>query len=423
MPCTCLLTGTILRTMAERLPVVVVVIPTYNEAESIEEMVKVLCSEIFPSVKNFNCQLLIVDDTSPDGTWKIVRDLQKKYKKLHLLLNQTKAGIGTAYVKGFRYAMKQLGAEVVIEFDGDFQHPPTDIPKLLDKIEGGADYVLGSRNVKGGSVPASWGFKRTFFSKVGGGLVARFILFFPGKAFFRVTDPTTGLKASRVKGFVDNMDMGHLYSKSFGYKLEFLFKMVKLGAKVAEIPLKFGLREKGESKITSQTAQEIFKTVVKLRFNDPTTKKFLKFGTVGGLGFVINAVALEVFRASPVTDLLAQRFVAYKDTPFLSLFVSQSGWAGALAAELAIISNFLLNNFWTFAEDKIVHPLKFLWKFLQFNVTSFGAVIIQFVVIGLATILLGDTALVRQLSLVFAVAFLIIPYNWVMYNVVIWKKK
>ncbi len=408
--------------MAERLPVAVVVIPTYNEAESIGEMIQTLCRDIFPGVKNYNCQLLIVDDTSPDETWKIVHDLQKKYKKLHLLLNKTKGGIGNAYIKGFRYAVKQLGAEAVLEFDGDFQHPPTDIPKMLDKLAAGYDYVLGSRNVKGGSIPKSWGFKRVFFSKIGGGLVARFILFFPGKFFWKITDPTTGLKASRVKGFVDKMDMDHLYTRGFGYKMEFLYKMVKLGAKVTEIPLKFGLREKGKSKITSQTAGDIFKTIIRLRLNDPATKKFLKFGLVGGLGFVINAVALEVFRHSQITVNLAAYFARYNNGPVMSLFVSQSGWAGALAAELAIISNYILNNFWTFAEDKIVHFFKFFWKFLQFNITSFGAVIIQFVVIGIATLIFDDTVLVRQLALVFAVAFLIIPYNWLMYTKVIWKK-
>jgi dolichol-phosphate mannosyltransferase len=408
--------------MAKKLPTAVVVIPTYNEAESIGEMIDVLCGKIFPGIKTHNCQLLVVDDTSPDGTWKIVEQKAKRYKNLHLLLNKTKAGIGAAYVKGFRHAMSKLGADVVIEFDGDFQHPPATVPKLLEKIDAGYDYVLGSRNIKGGSIPKSWGFRRMFFSKVGGGLVARFILFFPGKNFFKITDPTTGLKASRVKGFVERLPLDNLISKSFGYKLEFLYRMTKLNAKVAEIPLKFGLREKGESKITSQTAKEIFLTIIKLRLSDPATKKFLKFAIVGFIGFVVNAVTLELFRASELTAQLASYFEGVNGNPVIALFTSQSGWSGALAAEMAIISNFILNNFWTFAEDKITTPFKFFWKFLQFNLTSFGAVIIQFVVIGLATAVFGDTALVRQLALVGSIAFLIIPYNWLMYNLVIWKK-
>ncbi len=399
-------------------PVAVVVIPTYNEADSIEMMIDTLCGEIFPKVDNWKCLLLIVDDTSPDGTYKIVQKKQKQYKNLHLLLNKQKIGIGGAYVKGFRYAMKMLGADVIIEFDGDFQHPPKTIPQMLKEIDKGADYVLGSRNIQGGSVPNSWGFKRRFFSQIGGGLVARTILFFPTKAFFQITDPTTGLKASRVEGFVNKMDMDHLYSKQFGYKLEFLYKMVKLGAKVKEIPLQFGLRETGESKITSQTAKDIFRSVILLRWNDPTTKKILKFGTVGFIGYIVNALALEFFRRNGVTSLLATKFGHIN-----SLLANPSSWAGALAAEVAIISNFLWNNFWTFAEDKFVNPLKMLLKFLQFNLTSLGAVLIQFLVIGLATLLLGDTTLVRQAFLVIAIGFFVMPYNWLMYTLVIWRKK
>jgi len=388
----------------------VVVIPTYNEAGSIAEMIETLCGEVFPAISGWDCRLLIVDDTSPDGTYKTVQKLQKKYQNLSLFLNAAKVGIGGAYVKGFRHAMKELKADVVIEFDADFQHPPTDIPKLLKKIDEGYDYVLGSRKIKGGSNPKGWGFKRVFFSEVGG-FVGRMIMFFPFKPFFQVTDPTTGLKASRVKGFADRMDMDHLYSQKFGYKFEFLYQMVHLKAKIAEIPLKFGLRTKGESKIAPDTAKDIFLTAIKLRFYDPFTQKFLKFGTVGFIGFLVNAVSLELFRASAISATLA----AFAGSP--------SAWAGALAAEAAIISNYLLNNFWTFADDKITNPLRLILKFLQFNLTSLGAVVIQFAVIGASTWIFGDTALVRQVSLVLAIGFLILPYNWMMYNLIIWRKK
>jgi dolichol-phosphate mannosyltransferase len=114
-----------------KLPIAVVVIPTYNEAGTIGEMIDALCGEVFPKIKDWQCKLLVVDDTSPDGTYKIVQKKQKQYKDLELYLNPTKAGIGGAYVKGFRFAMKELKANVVIEFDADFQHPPKDIPVLL----------------------------------------------------------------------------------------------------------------------------------------------------------------------------------------------------------------------------------------------------------------------------------------------------
>lgn len=391
----------------EKFPVAVVVIPTYNEAESIGKMIDTLCGDVFPKIKSWNCKLLVVDDTSPDGTYKIVQAKQKKYKNLELYLNPTKAGIGGAYVKGFKYAMKDLNADVVIEFDADFQHPPKDIPVLLKEIEDGYDYVLGSRKIKGGSNPKGWGLKRVFFSEVGG-LVARFVLFFPTKMFFKITDPTGGLKASRVKGFVDTMDMDHLYSRSFGYKLEFLYKMVQLGAKVKEIPLQFGLRTKGESKIEPKTAKDIFRSVFLLRWNDPTTQKFIKFGCIGLFGFVINKVGLDLFSKS-LSGLIG--------TVGVRNFI-----ANALAAEVSIISNFTLNNLWTFKNEKLVWSKKMIEKFVAFNLSSIiSGIVIPSIIIGAGTQIFGDQY--RTLFLVIAVFFFTVPLNWFIYNLVIWKKK
>jgi dolichol-phosphate mannosyltransferase len=163
--------------------IAVVVIPTYNEAKTIGKMIDHLFTKTFPLIKNWQMKLLVVDDTSPDGTYKVVQQKQRKYKNLHLYLNPKKMGIGYAYVVGFKYAMEKLDADVVIEFDGDFQHPPETIPVMLKEIEKGSDYVLGSRKIPGGSVPEQWGLKRKFFTFFGG-FVARFILFFPSKAFF-----------------------------------------------------------------------------------------------------------------------------------------------------------------------------------------------------------------------------------------------
>jgi len=376
----------------------VVVIPTYNEAESIGKMITHLFTKTFPAIKDWQCKLLVVDDTSPDGTYKIVQEMMKRYPNLHLLLNKKKMGIGYAYVVGFREAMKKLKADVIIEFDGDFQHPPETIPVLLSEISKGADYVLGSRKVKGGSNPKGWGFKRAFFSEVGG-LVARAVLFFPGKMFFKITDPTTGLKASRVKGFVDRMDMDNLYSKKFGYKLEFLYQMVKLGAKVKEVPLKFQVRTKGESKIAPDTAKDVFRSVFLSRWHDKATQSFLKFGVVGFIGYVVNAAGLEFF----------YRWGASPD------------WAAAGGAELAIISNFTWNNLWTFSYKKIKGVPAIIKKFFTFNLTSAGAVVIQFIVVGLGTRFTSDSW--RQIWLVVAIGFFVIPYNWFMYNKLIWKKK
>lgn len=390
----------------KKLPIAVIVIPTYNEANSIGKMIDHLYSITFPSIRDWECKILVVDDTSPDGTYKVVQSKQKIYKNLFLSLSAKKAGIGGAYVRGFKYAMSNLEADVVIEMDGDFQHPPKTIPLLLKEINNGADYVLGSRKIKGGSNPKGWGFKRLFFSEVGG-LVARFVLFFPTKNFFKVTDPTTGLKATRVKGFVDTMDMDHLYTYSFGYKLELLHKTIQLGAKVSEIPLNFNVRNAGESKIEPQTAKEIFRTVFLLRWNDSSTQKFLKFGGIGLFGFIINKLGLDLFSKILTFSLPS---VGIRNTV-----------SNALAAEISIVSNFILNNLWTFKNEKLVWGAKLLKKFATFNLSSVvSGIVIPSIVIGLGTQAFGDSY--RTHFLFIAVFLITVPLNWFIYNKVIWKQ-
>ena len=406
----------------KRKPTAVVVIPTFNEAGTIGRLISHLFDVTCPDIKNWNCKLLIVDGRSPDGTALVVAEKQKSYADLDLLVEEKKEGIGAAYVKGFRRAMEKHHADVLIEFDGDFQHPPEAIAVMLGEIERGADYVLGSRKIEGGAYPEGWGFKRLFFSKAGG-FLARLILFFPMNTFFKVTDATTGLKASRVKGFVDQLDMDRLYSRAFGYKLEFLFNMIRLNANVVEIPLRFRNRDTGASKITSGTPADIFRTAILLRLQDPTTQRFLKFAVVGFVGFIINVVALELFRKTSAIGSLAGFFNKYGHIRGLAVLSNKSAWAAGFAAEIAIISNFVMNNFWTFSFYKITHAPKFIFKLFQFNMTSCGAIIIQFFIIGFAVMIFGDTSLVRKAALVFAVVFLIIPYNWTIYNKIIWRKK
>jgi len=350
----------------------VIVIATYNESESVTEMMDVLFNKIIPTINNWNVKVLIIDDTSPDKT----------------------------------YEMEKLHADVLIEFDCDFQHPPSDIPKLLEQIDNGYDFVIGSRKIKGGSVPQSWGLKRKFFTFVGG-FTSRFILFFPFKPFFQVTDPTTGLRASRVKNFVDHINLDKIYSLKFGYKIELLFRMIQLKAKFKEIPLEFGLREKGESKIAKDTAKDILFVSIKCRWYDEFTQKFLKFGIVGGFGFVVNTLGAKIFKSMMLTP-----------ESNISLL---NGIANAMAAELAIISNFIWNNVWTFADQKITSINQLLSKFLTFNLSSVvTGIIIPSIVISLMTLAFGDHLFIFQIIAIFG---LTIPLNWFVYNKFIWKKK
>ncbi len=389
------------------MPTAVIVIPTYNEAGSIGEMIEYLFAKTFPAIKDYQMKVLIVDGNSPDGTSDVVKKYQHKFTDLYLLTETKKEGIGAAYLKGFRYAIDKLQADFVFEFDGDFQHPPEAIPLALTALTNGADYVIGSRKIKGGSNPKGWGFKRLFFSEVGG-FTARFIMFFPFKHFWRVTDPTTGFKVTRVKGFVNQLnlnDFSWLLSKSFGYKLQFLFLTLKMGARFAEVPLKFGLRTTGESKFEPQTAKDIFRVAILLRWRDDFTQKFLKFGIVGGFGFVVNVVGAKIFKN-------------YLVLPSVGLI---NGVANAMAAELSIISNFIWNNLWTFKQEKITSPGMLVTKFLTFNFSSIiSGILIPSTVVALLTVFFGDHLFLYQAIAIFG---LTIPLNWFVYNKFIWKKK
>ena len=395
--------------MTSNKQIAVIVIPTYNEAGSIGEMIEYLNTKTFPSLdQKWDMKILVVDANSPDGTGKIVADKSKKYNNTILYTETSKDGIGAAYLKGFKYSMEKLNADFIFEFDSDFQHPPESIPGMLQAMDEGYDYVIGSRKIKGGSNPKGWGFKRVFLSEVGS-MIARLVMFFPFKNFFKVTDPTTGLKITRVKGFTDhlNLDFSHLYTKSFGYKFQLLFETLKLGAKFKEVPLQFGLRETGESKIEKQATIEMLMVVFKIRWYDDFTQKFLKFGIIGGFGFVVNVVGAKVFKSIMITP-----------TSNLSYL---NGIANAMASELAIISNFVFNNLWTFAANKITSPKIFISKFITFNLSSIvTGIVIPSVVIAILTSIFGDYLFLYQIIAIFG---LTIPLNWFVYNKFIWKKK
>src|SRR5882672_6763815 len=123
---------------------IVIIIPTYNEWSKIEKMIPVLETDVFPKIKNHIVSILVVDDNSPDRTADAVRAFMKQWKNIALLLGE-KEGLGAAYVRGMKYAMENMDADAVMEFDSDFQHNPHDIPRLIKAMDKGADYVIGSR--------------------------------------------------------------------------------------------------------------------------------------------------------------------------------------------------------------------------------------------------------------------------------------
>lgn len=369
---------------------VVVIIPTYNEVDNTGKMIETL-AKVFPKIKDHQMNLLYVDGNSPDGTAEVIKSKQKKYKWLHLLIETKKEGLGMAYAKGMKYAIQKLKADYLMEFDGDFQHDPDDIPRLVAEINNGYDYIIGSRYIKGGSIPKEWGMDRKFLSVVGN-LVARTLLVLP-----TIHDVTGGFKLARVAGFMDKFDFDKLLSRSFAYKIHIFHYMVQSGAKVKEVPIKFGNRTSGESKIIKNEMQETLRVIFLLQYNNPKLRKLFKFGTVGFAGFVVNFILLRVFRNLGFREVVA--------------------WA--LSTEVAILNNFVFNNIWTFKEAQIGGAGKLISKFFQFNLSSVGAIIIQSVAGPIGVSIVGKQW--DFLVLAFVVAFLVLPYNYFMYNVFIWR--
>lgn len=369
---------------------VVIVMPSYNEAANIGKMIEILVKEEFPKIKNADMHLLVVDDNSPDGTGEVVKKAAAKYKNVHLVTGK-KDGLGMAYVRGMKYAMKELHADATIEMDADFQHNPKYVKDLVQAFVDGADYVIGSRYVTGGSIPKDWAWHRKAVS-FWGNLFARTVLFLP-----KLHDTTTGFRLTRVKGVLDQIDLDHLMElHRFAFKVDLFYQSVKLSKKTVEVPIAFGTRKEEKSKFSLKEMVATNKVVILLRLK--ASEKLIKFGTVGFIGFIINAAALAFFSNLGFAELVS--------------------WA--LSTELAIISNFTLNNIWTFRSEKIEGIGMLIKKFLQFNLTSSGALVIQTVLGALLVHFFGEH---RTIFLFVIVLFVVMPYNYFMYNYFIWRGK
>src|SRR6185369_15183031 len=338
---------------------IVIILPTYNEKTNIEKMIPVLEKEVFPQIKNHEMQILVADDKSPDGTADVVREYMKHYKNLHLL-EGNKEGLGAAYVRAMRYAMDEMDAYAVLEFDADFQHDPQDIPRLIKAMDEGADYVIGSRYIPGGAIPKEWGFHRKLISRVGG-LFAQIVWM-----NFSIHDMTAGYKLTKSE-YLKKVDLEHLYSKYYAYKMHILHDLVKMGVKVKEVPVIFYERKAGSSKITRKDLFDSLYVVLRLFIDD--RKRFIKFLFVGGTGFIIQ----------------------YAITYFCIMLGLQQFVAAMIAAETAILCNFNLNNMWTFGDTKgSKHHGGFFARMLKFNVASLASIFIQGVAVYLAVMFLGE---------------------------------
>jgi dolichol-phosphate mannosyltransferase len=230
----------------------VVCLPTYNERENLEPMIRELGAVLDTS----RDRVLVIDDASPDGTGEIAERLASELPWVSVLHRERKEGIGPAYVAGFRRAL-EVGAELVLEMDCDFSHDPTDVPRLVAAAEGGADLVLGSRYAPGGGT-RNWGLLRRIVSR-GGCLYAQVLL------GVRVRDLTGGFKCFR-RQTLEAIDLDALSAHGYAFQIETTYRVRRAGLRVAEVPITFVERRAGASKMTGSIVAEAMWKVPLLRF-------------------------------------------------------------------------------------------------------------------------------------------------------------
>lgn len=317
---------------------VVIIIPTYNEAEGIEETIH----QVFASTKNnpdFEVYVLVFDSASSDGTYALVTQLQATYQNLILQSESEKTGLGSAYLQAMRYALNELNADVVVEFDADLSHQPKYLNGMLDKIKT-CDVVVGSRYIKGGSIPSDWGWQRKFLS-IAGNYVARLCLTQKYKDF------TSGFRATRRYVLFKSLPSSFI-SNAYAYKVELLWRLHKNKANIVEYPIDFIDRKKGHSKLPANSIVDTLRVLMTLRLHKYRT--YIRMCVVGFLGLFLQLLIYNVLRR-------------YYLSPF---------HASQIAVACAIMNNYLLNNLITFKHPSswnFYHKLRSIGLFVGYSLT------------------------------------------------------
>ena len=238
------------------MPKAVVVVPTYNERENVRPLIERI-SAMRRSEREVDIEVLFVDDSSPDGTGDEVKQAMSRYEFVHLLTRPKKEGIGRAFLDGFRFALERFDPAVVVQMDGDLQHPPEVIPQLIHSVLEGADVAIASRKVEGG-MTVGWSKRRILLSW-GANWLARIVLGLEQK------DVSSGFKAYS-RGMVEELTSRKLTSSSFSYQEETLLVAKRAGKRVVEIPFTFTARKAGKTKSKTADILRFLRAILAMRY-------------------------------------------------------------------------------------------------------------------------------------------------------------
>jgi dolichol-phosphate mannosyltransferase len=322
------------------------ILPTYNEVENIQSIIAIL-SQLLDGVIPGKYELIVVDDNSPDLTWKIGSELLPDYPQLRVMRRITERGLSTAVIRGWQVAR----GEILGVIDADLQHPPEVVLQLLQEMERGADLAVASRNIEDGGV-SEWSWIRRFLSR-GAQVLGLMIL---PEVIGRLSDPMSGYFMVRRRS---------IFGKTLspvGYKI-----LIEVAARgkidwIAEAGYVFRERQAGESKVTWKQYVEYIQHLLKLRLS--RSASFIQFCLVGLTGVVVDLCVFYLLRDS------------------LELGLTRSGM---ISAEVAIFNNFLWNDLWTFSDISRRQPgtKQRIKRFFKFNLVCLSGVMLQLLIINI----------------------------------------
>ncbi|MBI2594334.1 glycosyltransferase [Candidatus Curtissbacteria bacterium] len=352
----------------------VVSIPTFNEKENIGEVIKKVL-EVAPKISSIDLHVLVSDSHSSDGTAEIVKKIESTNPKVHYL-DVKERGLGVGLVKGHRFAIDRLKADILAQMDGDLSHDPKTLIEMLTWIRKDFDLVNGSRLIPGGKNLLGW--HRRIFTR-GSALYCKLAW-----GTFNLTEYTNSYRMFTKKLF-EKIDFKTIpwRAKTYIIQPSFLYAALKIDAKIKEVPITFMDRKKGYSK--AQVAAYTF-DVLKfgIRVRLARSKTFVKFLAVGSLSYLLNATALgllnrgEIYFIKVLTKPLLNFLPTLEYAPkFLFFTIDRLFVASVISIELSILFNFFFHENWTFKHRS--HQGRISFRFLKFNLTSIISPFIQLV--------------------------------------------